>query len=249
LNIPSGKLWWTHAEDGSLASVLAVGPGPPPLQKSVWLHFLALPSERPGGWAMVNYPLLGPLNGISDGPEYEEGAEARWQFAEAGSSGAYTGMRAAAQPSAWISAATRLFASRLGEPIVASDPGHISAAVFREVRADDGARLFEIAPAIIERGMVVSALMPLDVILRDSNGHSFPADWTQVELAETESQVDLGVGPVCRLPGVAMRWPGPAFPAALRCAIPARLKAPFKPSGGENLAVSLSLGHDRPARS
>jgi hypothetical protein len=70
--------------------------------------------------------------------------------------------------------------------------------------------------------MVVSAFMPLDVILRESGGNSFAANWTQVELALTESKVGLGLGPVTRLPAVALAQPS----ARLPCGLPAGLVAP-----------------------
>src|ERR1035441_343443 len=98
MKMPPDRLWYTPGDGGSLASVLAVGPGPPPLQKSVWLHFLALPSEASGGWAMVNYPLLGPLDDITDGSNYEGRVEDDWQYAEADSNGMSTAIHMPSPP-------------------------------------------------------------------------------------------------------------------------------------------------------
>lgn len=240
MTTPSARLWCTLDEINSLSGVLAVGQGPPPLQESIWLHFLALSGTSSGAWAMVNCSLLGPLDSVPDNSPDERRGEGGWQYAD--SNGATAAFQASCRPDRWITAAISIFASRLAEPIVGADPGHSGAVILRLVESDQEPALLEIAPATIEQGRLVSAMLPWDVALRDSTGTIRAAGFVHVEMTETEVQADLGAGPIIQLPSVLLRWPLELNRAAVGFDLPASLASLYKPWIGSNRAVFLSLG-------
>ena len=147
-------VWWREDGDGRLLELVALGPGPPPLQADAWVHRLALGAAAHGSWALANITSLGPLpSGVADWLERpqvpEPSADGTLNLLVADDGGAVltesTGLNRDGPYEQAADAALDLASRRLGERIVASQPQDSGIGLAR-LGTEPGAVVLEVAP-------------------------------------------------------------------------------------------------------
>jgi hypothetical protein len=164
---PATVTWWEGEQD-HVTAWLTVRAGSPPLEQEAWLAQLAVTAPDPGGWAVVSAVPLGGMHQELSARLRDPIGAGRPGLSSVAFSAA--GEPLAGEASAELydqcrAAALALVAERMGEAIVAREPGRSGLMLLRLDRGTDGLVL-DLAPAIDEpawRGRPIDLDLGTDV--------------------------------------------------------------------------------------